>query len=326
MTGVRLGIGSTAHLHAAGYAPLLADLDCEFVGIADDDADRAASFAADHGVETWTPTELLDRVDGVVVCAANADHADWVERAADAGVDVLCEKPLAPDGDEARALVDRCTAAGVELGVAMPLRFSEPARRARRVLDAGRVGDVRALSGTNRGQLPGGWFVDPEAAGGGAVTDHTVHVVDLVHWLTGERVAEVYAETATMRPDLAVEDVNLLSMELTDGTVFTLDGSWSRPDGDDFWGDATLDVVGSDGRLSVDCFDQRARHVDADGIDAVFWGSDPDEAMLADFVAAVAAGRPPETTGREGVEAVRVVEAAYASAERGTRVTVGYDD
>jgi predicted dehydrogenase len=323
---LRVCLLSTAHGHAGAYADHLATFeDVAFVGVADEDVDRGRAFVADREVAYRGTDDLLDAADAAVVCSANARHEAWVERAAGAGLDVLCEKPLAPTVAGAERIADAVADAGVRAGVAMPLRFSEPARAARDALAAGEVGALRSVAGTNRGQFPGGWFGDPEAAGGGAVQDHTVHVVDLVRWLTGERVAEVYAETASRLHDIEVEDVNVLSMELEDGTQFTLDGSWSRPDGFRTWGDATLELLGEEGRVSVDCFDQtltRTRDGADPATDLVFWGTDADRGLLLDFLDAARADRPPETTVAEGRDAVAVVEAAYESAERGEPVAV----
>jgi predicted dehydrogenase len=326
---VRVGILSTAHLHAEAYAAQLTGLEgAEFAGVADADDERGRSFADSHGVPYEDTADLLASVDGVVVCSTNADHREWVERAAEAGVEVLSEKPLAPNVDDARAIVETCEAAGVDLGVAMPLRFSVPARRAGERLEAGDLGTLQAVVGTNRGQMPGDWFVDPDAAGGGAAMDHTVHIVDLVHWLTDQRVEEVYAELGTQFHDVPVEDLNVLSMTLEDGTQFSLDGSWSRPDSWDFWGDATVSLVGTEATIDVNCFDQKLKHTsDSDGeIRSVYWGTDPNEGLVVDFVEGIRENRPPETTGWDGVEAVAVVEAVYESAERGEPVQVEYRD
>lgn len=326
-TGVSLGILSAAHPHAESYASALTtDSDIEFVGVADENEQRGRELAERHGAEYRTPENLLDAAAGVVVCSANATHREQIERAATMGVDVLCEKPLATGYDTAREIIEICENADVRLGVAMPLRFSDPVRRAERALEAGDVGTVHAITGTNRGQMPGGWFVERERSGGGAITDHTPHIVDLVHHLTGERVTEVYAESATRFHDLAVEDVNLLSMELDDGTQLTLDGSWSRPDEWPTWGGATLELLGTEGVLSVDCFDQTLQYVgSAEGdVRWPFWGTDPDAALLADFAATVREDRPPATTGREGAAVVAVIDAAYRSVERNEPVAVDY--
>ncbi len=326
---VRVGICSVAHLHADSYA---AGLD-ELVGVTEDgdvavdgdDVEKAKARADAYGTSFSDPDDLLDAVDAVIVCSTNAAHREWVERAADAGVDVLCEKPLAPSLDDARAMVDACDEAGVHLGVAMPLRFSQPVRNAKVALETDALGDVRFLSGTNRGQMPGGWFVDADRSGGGAVTDHSVHIVDVARWITGENVAEVYAESDTRFHDIPVEDVNLLSMELTDGTQFVLDGSWSKPEKWDTWGDATLRVVGTDGVVAVDCFDQtikQTRDSEDAGIHSIYWGSDPDQGLIRDFVEAVADDRPPLKTGRDALAEVALVEAAYESVETGLPVDV----
>lgn len=323
---VPIGILSVEHLHADAYAARLSDLEgTTLVGVADADADRAREKAAEYDTEAYDPANLLERVDGVVVCSANADHRTWVERAAEAGVDVLCEKPLAPTVEAARASVDACEAAGVNLGVAMPLRFSQPLRNAKAAVDDGVLGQLEFLSGTNRGQMPGGWFADPERAGGGAVMDHTVHVLDAVRWITGADVREVYLETGTRFHDVEVEDVNFLSMELADGTGFTLDGSWSKPDEYDTWGDATLRLVGRDGVLSVDCFDQtikQTRDTGDPGVHSVFWGPDPNRGLVRDFADAVRDDRPPSKTGSDAVHDVEVIRAAYESARRGEPVIV----
>lgn len=325
---VSVGILSAAHVHADEYARLLAAREgVEFVGIADEDANRGRETADRHGVDYVPDADaLLDRIDGALVCSTNARHAEWIDRAADANVDVLCEKPLAPTLEAARGIADRWRRSGIGLGVAMPLRFSEPAVRARTALESGEIGDVISISGTNRGRMPGGWFVDPDESGGGAVVDHTVHIVDLVVHLTGERVEEVYAETGTRFHEIDVEDVNVLSMRLTDGTTFLLDGSWSKPDAWHTWGDAALEFVGREGTIAVDCFDQSLRHTRAsgadEGVNAVFCGTDPNAGLVRDFVTSVADDRDPAVTPADALEAVAVIEAAYESAATGRPIEV----
>lgn len=318
---VAIGICGTRHLHHEAYAPILQEMEgVEFLGIADDDAERGRNAAGGLDCEYRDPADLLDAADGVVVCSTNADHTTWIERAGTHGTHVLSEKPLAPTLDEARRAVEMADEAAIRLGVAMPLRFSEPVRRLRDALDSDDLGDLRAISGTNRGQMPGGWFADPEQSGGGAIMDHTVHVVDIVHDLTDAEVTEVYAEAGTRFHDIAVEDVNVLSMRLADGTQFLLDGSWSRPDEWPTWGGATLDVVGEAGAMSVDCFGQQLEYAGSQGgtdFETMFWGADPNEGMLADFRDSLWEGRYPETTAEEGVRSVAVIEAAYESVESG---------
>lgn len=323
---VRLGVLSAAHPHANAYARGLGGFeDASLVGVADDDADRAAAFAETHDVAVRSASDLLDEIDGAIVCAENVRHRAWVEEAAAAGVSVLCEKPLATTVADAEAMVTACADAGVHLGVAMPVRFTPPARRAKAAVDAGELGTVQAIVGTNllRWMAGGSWFTDPERSGGGAIMDHVVHVADLVRWLTGAEVSEVYAAGGTRFGDLDVEDVAVLSMELADGTPVTHDGSWRQPDTWRTWGDVTLRLIGTDGVLEVDCFDQTLTQTSTEaGMSSVYWGEDMDAALVRDFVEAIRDDRPPAVPGPEGVAGVRVIEAAYESVDQSKPVTI----
>lgn len=330
---VELGILSTAHPHSNGYATAIAEIDgAALVAVADENEKRGRKFAERHGIEYDEREAVCERVDAAVVTATNADHRAWTATAADAGLDILCEKPVATTTEDARAMVERCSEGGVELGVAMPVRFSEPARQAKIAVERGEIGELKAIVGTNilTKQADDDWLTDPERSGGGAVMDHTVHIVDLARWITGEEVTEVYAESDNRFSDLPVEDVIVASMELEGGTPLTHDGSWRQPESWDFWGDVTMTLIGTEGVFQIDCFDQTLTQTtdigDDPGIDSVFWGSDMNEGLLRDFVSAVRSGDSPAISGREGVREVRVVEAAYESAETGDPVSLRYDD
>ncbi len=104
--------------------------------------------------------------------------------AAQHGVHVLCEKPIATTLEDARAMIASCERAQVKLMIAYPpVRYNTPVLRVKEMVERGAVGEVLAIRGTNHGRLPGGWFVEPELSGGGAVLDHTVHVIDLIRWI-----------------------------------------------------------------------------------------------------------------------------------------------
>ena len=76
----------------------------------------------------------------------------------------------------------------------IPVRYNATVVRAKQMVDEGKLGRILAMKGTNRGRNPGGWFIDPKLSGGGAVMDHTVHVADIMRWITGAEVKDVYAE------------------------------------------------------------------------------------------------------------------------------------
>src|SRR3982751_4085957 len=94
---MRIGIMSFAHLHAESYVNNLRAIpDVELVGFSDTDPERGRNFASQFHAR-WFPTHealLAEQLDGVVVCSENANHRQLVERAAQAGAHILCEKPI----------------------------------------------------------------------------------------------------------------------------------------------------------------------------------------------------------------------------------------
>jgi 1,5-anhydro-D-fructose reductase (1,5-anhydro-D-mannitol-forming) len=332
---MKIGVLSFAHLHAASYVrSLLATPGVDVLATDPGYADRSGEsggpqLAADFGVRyVDTIDEFLDwGPDGVVVCSENAHHRTHVEQAAAAGAHVLCEKPLATSVSDAEAMVQACAEAGVHLMVAFPVRFSPAFTALREAVDAGTVGVVHAITGTNNGRLPAGraWFTDPKLAGGGALTDHTVHVADLVDaLLDGVPAVSVYAQTNRVlhHDDVAVETAGLVSVEYQNGVVMTVDCSWSKPDAYPTWGGLTLQVVGSAGVADMDAFGQRVDGFDAAGATQVWlpYGTDADQALLATFLDGIRTGVPPQPDGQVGVRTARIVEAGYASAASGRPV------
>jgi predicted dehydrogenase len=196
---VRVGIVSFAHVHAPPYAGALASLDAaDFIGVADDDASRGREAAGRFGVHFFeNARELFEEVDAVVVCSENRNHARDALAALESGVHVLCEKPISTTVEGARAMILASMDTGRQLRIAFPVRYLPAIGQAREIVRSGGLGRILAVNGTNHGRIPGGWFLDPELAGGGAVMDHTVHVADALRWMLGAEARSVYAEIGT---------------------------------------------------------------------------------------------------------------------------------
>jgi UDP-N-acetylglucosamine 3-dehydrogenase len=323
---IRVGIASFAHLHADAYAAALGDAQgATLVGVWDAEPARGRDRAERYGA-AWQPDfqALLDAVDAVVICSENVHHRDLALAAAGAGKHVLCEKPLATTLADARAMIAACADAGVTLQTAFPCPFSPAFARLVELVRGDAVGELLALCCTNRGRMPGGWFVDPALSGGGAVMDHTVHVADLLRRLLASEVVRVYAEAGQRLHHLGVDDSGLLTLDFADGRFATLDTSWSRPASFPTWGDVTIRAVGTRGTLAMDMFRQSLDRY-ADGHAQIGFGADLDRAMLQSFVDAVAGRGPVRATGEDGLRALEVALAAYRSIELGRPVALPLD-
>jgi 1,5-anhydro-D-fructose reductase (1,5-anhydro-D-mannitol-forming) len=335
---MRIGLMSFAHVHAAGYASLLqARPDVQLVVADPDAADAPAGEAATRGAAQADRLgirlvadyeELLDwQPHGVIVCAETSRHRDLVEQAAAAGAHVLCEKPLAATTSDASAMIEACTAAGVNLMTAYPVRFHPSFRLLRQEVRSGRLGPLRSATGVNSGRIPSDrrWFLDSALAGGGAAMDHTVHLADLIGELVDAAPIEVYAQANRILHDAAdVETAANILVTYEDGLVVTIDCSWDEPATYPTWGGLTLAVHGSDGSATFDAFNQRISVHDASA-GRLAWsdcGPDLDALMLDEFLASIRENRPPQPSGSVGLRTLTVVEAAYTSLATGQPAAV----
>lgn len=324
---IRAVIVSFAHLHGEAYiSNLRANEEVEFVGVYDRDGTRRETYGTQLDVPTFARREdMLDAgIDAAIVCSENSHHRADVEFLSKAGVHILCEKPLAIAADDAAAMVAACKRAGVLLMTAFPMRFSAPLAAAERSLTDGAFGALTSCVATNQGQLPKRhrvWFVDPMLAGGGAVTDHTVHLVDVMRWFTRSEVESVYAvgNRIAYADEAVVETGGLVSLRFANGVDVSIDCSWSRPLNYPSWGGLTMRLVTDRGAVDLDAFVQNStvyglpdQHTRWD-----YWGSDANQAMIDEFIAAVIEQRTPAVTGEDGLRAVEVVEAAYRSIASG---------
>lgn len=326
---IRIGFLGVAHMHSVSYASNLLRMEgVEIVGMWDRSPALAMEWSQRLGIRRYDEAaQLLDAgPDAVIVCSENALHRPLVELAAERVGAILCEKPIATSLADAQAIIDRCAATGARLQIAFPVRFAPPIGELKRRLEAGELGQVFAVNCTNHGSMPGGWFVDPDLAGGGAVMDHTVHVIDLLRWLWRSEVTEVFAEVgySLLHPGLGIDDAGLLSFTLSNGVYGSLDTSWSRPPSYPVWGDVKIEVVGERGVIYVDALRQYITVASnaAGKAQWVSYGSDIDRGLMIDFVDMVRSGRAASIPGEDGLAALAVALAAYESARSGQPVAV----
>lgn len=324
----KIGIMSFAHMHAYSYAACLNELqDVEFAAIWDDDAERGKAAADRYCTRFVSDLDefLALDLEGVIITSENVRHRPLTEKAAAAGKWVLSEKPLAPNVEDARIMIDVCRAAKVGLGTAFPCRYVPSLQAVKEEIAEGRFGAIYAASCTNNGQFPGGWFAQKALAGGGATMDHTVHVVDLLRWMLDKEFTKVFCQNGhLLGRDTDLDDVGCLQMEMEGGVIVSHIASWNRPASFPTWGDVTIEFIGEKGVVWVDAFNQKLNVYNdaAMRVQWPYWGGNPDLGLVADFVSAVAERREPSITGHDGLKAVEVTVAAYQSAESGQVVRI----
>ncbi|MBI9043999.1 MAG: Gfo/Idh/MocA family oxidoreductase [Anaerolineaceae bacterium] len=327
---MRIGILSFAHLHAEAYIHNLKQVpDVELLGIADENQGRGKYFSDLHGVHQYKSYEelLKEKPDGVIICSENIYHQPLAELAANAGANVMSEKPLALSREDCQSMIDTCEKNAVFLMTAFPMRFSASIMEVKKFLDQDGLGRILAVTGTNQGQVPShhrAWFVDKKLAGGGAMLDHTVHLADIYRWYLNSEVVEVYAQSnhIIQAGVVDVETGGLIMLSFENGTFATIDCSWSKPKRYSTWGGLAIELVGEKGVVDVDAFKTNLNiHGGAEQhfrLQPV--GSDANQDMINEFCAAIREKRQPRVSGQDGMKAFEIAEAAYRSVESGQPV------
>jgi myo-inositol 2-dehydrogenase/D-chiro-inositol 1-dehydrogenase len=247
---MRAGLVGAGRIGAVHAQTLRDDPEVEEVVVADLDPDRARSAAGELGAAHATLDELWDgRVDAVVIAASTTAHAELVHRAADAGLAVFCEKPLASDVAGTRAVIDHVASAGVSLQVGFQRRFDAGYRAAREAVRDGRLGVLHTIRATTADRVP-----PPDAylaTSGGLFRDALIHDFDVIRFVTGRDVERVWATGSDKGASVFAEtgDVHTATVVLTldDGTLATVSGS--RYNGAGY--DVRMEAVGSEGTLAV---------------------------------------------------------------------------
>ena len=227
-----LGAGLIATYH--GKSLRRSGADARIAAVYDLDPERTASFARASGAEPMDSEEaVLDSVDAVYVCTWTSEHPRLVAAAAERGLPVFCEKPLATTLEGAAAMTAAVEAAGVVNQVGLVLRSSPAFLELKHQIDDPRSGRVQAVVLRDDQFLPvqgmygSTWRADPARAGAGTMLEHSIHDVDALEWLLGPFVS-VSARSSTFHGNPGIEDTMVVGMELASGAQASLTSVWHQ--------------------------------------------------------------------------------------------------
>ncbi|MBA3742763.1 Gfo/Idh/MocA family oxidoreductase [Sporichthya sp.] len=226
---MRIGVAGVGRIGALHAQNLVAAVGAANVVVADADAGRAQAAAEDLGVACAGDVDamLAAGVDGLVVATPTDTHAALMLRGVEAGIPVFCEKPVAPDIAGTRAVLNRIQAMGGVVQVGLQRRFDAGYVAAQAAVASGALGQVHTITGHTLDPTP------PPAAyvtvSGGIFRDCLVHDLDILRWVSGQEVVEVYATGANLGDDyirLAGDvDAVAVTLTMTDGSLAMLSAS-----------------------------------------------------------------------------------------------------
>jgi predicted dehydrogenase len=354
MKTLGIGIIGLHHLHPVDYLTHFRALEqTEVRGIFEEDATLRGEVCSKAGIQEHSELdELLGRedIDLVVLFLPHADCPKAAEKAARAGKHLIVEKPMAATAAGIRQMIEATQKAGVTLSAPYCWRCHPAAREIKRLVADGVLGEVVALQGrcaagsVERYRANGiqPWILDKEKGGGGPMHNLGVHWIDLFRWLLEDEVQEVTGMVSHMQHHVEVEDNSFALLRFEGGATASLDISYSVPNGYPAGRDLFIGIRGTRGALSwmpawggtadevfvcsdrEDMVDGPVRTFQIGSSEVGGYGGISGLVYLRETAAAIAAGRPPEITGLDGLRALQVVEAVYKAADTGRAVAVDY--
>lgn len=343
-----IGAGNIANTHLSSYKK---NKNAEIYAICDINESRLNETADIFGIERRYNSvdkmlsECASELDAADVCVWNCNHAKCAIAALEAGLNVLCEKPMAYTAKEAEEMIAAAEKANKLLMIGFVLRFSDEAKISRDFISKGYIGDVYYSEANylRRHGNPGGWFSDKSRSGGGPIIDLGVHVIDLTRHLMGNpKPVSVYAAAyhnlgnrpylkneVNWRPKDAnatnisdVEDFAIALIRYDNGAVTKLETSY------DYHGEpkGVKKLYGTKGGLDLsngvkiltECNDYLADiNVDTGGYK---YHEEMFDAEINHFVDCVANGTECMAKAEDGLEVMKILDAIYLSAKTGHEV------
>lgn len=304
------------------------------------EAQAAERLRAKYGAERAYIGEdalLADpAVEAVYIASPVSCHARQCEKAARAGKHILVEKPVAMTAGESAALCALGRAAGVKMAAGLMMRYNACHREMRRLVAEGALGQLVSMRAQFTCWYPdmaNCWRQEKARAGGGAMTDMGIHSLDLIEYLSGQRIARVGAMMDTMTFHYDVEDSCTALLRLTGGALCTVEANFNIPDEA---AKCRLEIYGTKGSLRAegtigqedggeviftaaraqDYDAQQARRGES-GAPLRVEAGDLYAREVESFSRSILEDAPEEVPAEDAARVQRVIEAIYRSAQSG---------
>jgi len=346
MKKVKVGlIGSrfVSTIHAESLKSVAA---AEIIAVASRTEAHVKEFAKKHKIPHYFTDyrKLLemDEVDMIIVGVPNDLHAQVTIDAAAAGKDVVCEKPLCMNLQEADLMIEACKKANVKLMYAEELCFTPKYVRLKELVDEGALGQVYLVKQSEKHDGPHSpWFWDVNRSGGGVTLDMGCHAFEFFRWILGKpKVESIYADMGTYvhKDKTEGDDNSLIIVKFEGGVTALAEESWAKKGGMD----DKAEVYGSEGVAYADLLRGNAIHTYSD----IGYGYAVEKAPqtagwsftiyeeawnygfpqeMEHFVDCLLYDKEPLETGEDGKVVLEMIFAAYQSATTGKKIELPFE-
>jgi len=327
---MRIAVIEVGHWHASGYIEGVLDLGLDIAAVSDRDMDTAQQWADRLGCRAYDDyRKLLDREspDFVFAHGIHCEMTDIADALVEHGTPFVMEKPMGVDWQRLAKVADKAERKGLFAGVDLPNRCR---RLTRALLDLKRRAELGSVTAYTQRLLAGEprryhewnvpWVLDPKQAGGGPLFNFGPHVIDMFLLFSGQEVQTVFCRSGRELHGLEVEDHAVMVLSTAEGVIATLEVGYVCP-GEMY--DQSLWFCTD--RLFV-----TTKHYDAgtisfrDGriVELTPEDAEPGMNYVEETLRRFESGEPPVASIRDMCRALRIINAAVESAEKGSPVNI----
>lgn len=342
MKKLKVGIVGAGKIAEVLHVPntLLSEY-AELVAIADPNPQRLEYFKKkleSHRINFYVDYREMfqkESMDAVIVAVPNTLHAEISIAALESGRNVLVEKPMATNSQEALKMIEAAKKSKKVLMVNHSQRFFPHHQRAKEVVQSGILGEIRLVktmfghAGPENWSPNAAWFFNKDVAMFGALGDLGVHKVDLIRYITGLDIVQCVGLTATLEKRASVEDVASAVLKLSNSALATLDSNWITKGLEEnyfvVYGEKGTMKVGQTDPTRIDIYLDRPFKMHGEIVlKPLFTNEDPYWKMpIIDHFAKVCLGlEEPIVKPEDGYIAVKVVEKIFESYKKGQVVSI----
>lgn len=323
---IRYAVVGLGHIAQVAVLPAFkhAQSNSQLSALVSDDPKKLRTLSKRYGVEHTFSYAEYDKclrsgtIDAVYIALPNHLHAEYTVRAAEAGIHVLCEKPMAVTSRECHTMSRAAQGNDVKLMIAYRLHFEAANMQAVEMLRAGKIGEPRLFSSIFSMQVrPGNIRTDREK-GGGTLYDIGIYCINAARYLFGDEPIEVFAFSSANRNDPRFEEIDEMTgavLRFPNDRLATFATSFGASDV------ATYRILGTRGDLQVEQAYEYAMPVshyltvEGEKRKRTFPKRDQFAPELIYFSNCITKNKTPEPSGSEGLADVRIIEALYRSAK-----------
>ncbi len=324
-----IGLGFIGMKHARIYSSSEA---CTLEAVCDTNTELSEETAKELNCKAFSDyMEILtsEDIEAVSICLPEDMHVHASVKAAEYGKHILLEKPLAMSFEDCETIIEAAKRSNVKLLVGHLLRFDPKYAQAYEYVKDGGIGDIILIRAQRNGMLSAGY----RSGKYGSVVFHVgVHDIDLALWFAGSKPFSVYAaKTEKILTEVQTEDSVTSIVKFEDDSIATIGSSWILPDSIGSGVNANLEILGSEGYVSIDVGTERGlrlfntddgwKHPDLWHWPSV-WGKIGGclRAEIEHFLSCVVTDSTPIVNPEESLNAVSVALAILESAESGKTI------